>query len=202
MGNQVSVPIRYDGAPYDGVKVLLETDEVIVRGDLKLRIPFARIKEAKAAGDDLVLKWDGHELRVPLGRDAAKWTQKILNPKSRLDKLGVKRDHKVCAIGRLDADFLSELDASGADVSRKLRKNADVIFTAIDSRDELDSLLRTRQFLQPSGALWVVRPKGSPALSEAEVMQAGKASGLVDVKVIRFSATHTAEKFVVPLTQR
>jgi hypothetical protein len=199
MGNQVSAPIRYDGALYDSVKVLLETDEVIVRGDLKLRVGFATIKEAKTDGDDLILKWDGHELRVPA---AAKWAQKILNPKSRLDKLGVKRDQKVCAVGRLDADFLAELEASGADVSRKLRKNADVIFTAIDDRGELDSLLRTRQFLQGAGALWVVRPKGSPAITEAEVMQAGKASGLVDVKVIRFSATHTAEKFVVPLTQR
>jgi hypothetical protein len=194
--------VQFDGTAHGEAKVLLETDEVIVRGALKLRIPFGSIKEAKVAGDDLVLRWDGHELHVPLGVDAPKWAQKILNPKSRLDKLGVKRGLKVCAIGKLDADFLAELEASGADVSRKLRKNADVIFTAIDSRDDLGSLLRTRQFLQGAGALWVVRPKGSPAITEVEVMQAGKASGLVDVKVIRFSATHTAEKFVVPLTLR
>jgi hypothetical protein len=29
-------------------------------------------------------------------------------------------------------------------------------------------------------------------------MKAGQAAGLVDVKVVRFSETHTAEKFVVP----
>ena len=29
-------------------------------------------------------------------------------------------------------------------------------------------------------------------------MAAGKAAGLVDVKVVSFSATHTAEKFVDP----
>ncbi|MFL6248779.1 MAG: hypothetical protein ACJ74H_22330 [Thermoanaerobaculia bacterium] len=31
---------------------------------------------------------------------------------------------------------------------------------------------------------------------------AGKAAGLVDVKVVRFSDTHTAEKFVIPLKSR
>mgnify|MGYP006170174075 CR=1 FL=1 len=37
---------------------------------------------------------------------------------------------------------------------------------------------------------------------EADVMAAGKAAGLVDVKVVRFSATHTAEKLVIPVTKR
>ena len=33
-------------------------------------------------------------------------------------------------------------------------------------------------------------------------MQAGKAAGLVDVKVVSFSATHTAERFVIPVKDR
>jgi hypothetical protein len=33
-------------------------------------------------------------------------------------------------------------------------------------------------------------------------MAAGKAAGLVDVKVVRFSETHTAEKFVIPKSRR
>ena len=33
-------------------------------------------------------------------------------------------------------------------------------------------------------------------------MAAGKAAGLVDVKVVGFSATHTAEKFVIPVPAR
>jgi hypothetical protein len=54
------------------------------------------------------------------------------------------------------------------------------------------------------GALW--EPSGedflSPALTEAEVMAAGKEAGLVDVKVVSFSPTHTAEKFVIPVSAR
>lgn len=33
-------------------------------------------------------------------------------------------------------------------------------------------------------------------------MAAGKAAGLVDVKVVSFSPTHTAEKFVIPVKDR
>jgi hypothetical protein len=33
-------------------------------------------------------------------------------------------------------------------------------------------------------------------------MTAGKLAGLVDVKVVSFSATHTAEKFVIPRRAR
>jgi hypothetical protein len=48
----------------------------------------------------------------------------------------------------------------------------------------------------------VVRPKGRPEISEAAVMAAGKAAGLVDVKVVSLSATHTAEKLVIPVKDR
>jgi hypothetical protein len=47
-----------------------------------------------------------------------------------------------------------------------------------------------------------VRPKGSKAITEAETMAAGKRAGLVDVKVVSFSETHTAEKFVIPVAAR
>ena len=39
-------------------------------------------------------------------------------------------------------------------------------------------------------------------ITEMEVMKAGKAAGLVDVKVVRYSDTHTAEKYVIPLRLR
>jgi hypothetical protein len=33
-------------------------------------------------------------------------------------------------------------------------------------------------------------------------MEGGKLAGLVDVKVVGFSETHTAEKFVIPVANR
>ena len=67
---------------------------------------------------------------------------------------------------------------------------------------DLERMERLKEALQPAGALWVVRPRGNPAITETQVMAAGKAAGLVDVKVVRFSETHTAEKFVRRLSDR
>ena len=56
--------------------------------------------------------------------------------------------------------------------------------------------------LKADGVLWTLRPKGSNDLKESEMMQAGQAAGLVDVKVVSFSDVLTAEKFVIPVAKR
>ena len=65
-----------------------------------------------------------------------------------------------------------------------------------------DSFATLKKSLKQNGALWVIRPKGRPEISERAVMDAGKSAGLVDVKVISFSPTHTGEKFVIPVANR
>lgn len=60
-----------------------------------------------------------------------------------------------------------------------------------------------RKALQPAGALWILRVKGPAApVSEAAVMAAGKAAGLVDTKVVAFDELRTAERLVIPVSQR
>jgi len=56
--------------------------------------------------------------------------------------------------------------------------------------------------LSSAGALWIVYPKGKQAIKEQQVLDAGKAAGLVDIKIVSFSATHTALKFVRPKATR
>ncbi len=48
----------------------------------------------------------------------------------------------------------------------------------------------------------MIRPKGTPEIKDVDVIAAGKAAGLVDGKVASFSATHTAEKLVIPVGKR
>jgi len=50
--------------------------------------------------------------------------------------------------------------------------------------------------------LWIVYPKGQESITENDVIAAGRKTGLKDVKVVGFSRTHTALKFVVPLDRR
>ena len=119
-----------------------------------------------------------------------------------LDKLGVKPGQRILALGKLDKDFLAQLKAAGADVSTRKRPENDVIFLDAPERDALWQLGPVQEHLKRDGAIWTIRPKGVKQITERDVMEAAKLAGLVDVKVAKFSETHTAEKLVIPVAQR
>jgi hypothetical protein len=52
------------------------------------------------------------------------------------------------------------------------------------------------------GAIWVIHPKAPNALRDTEIFAEAKRVGLTYTKVARFSATHTAEKLVIPKAKR
>jgi hypothetical protein len=59
-----------------------------------------------------------------------------------------------------------------------------------------------RSVIKPDGAVWVVYRKGRRDFNENDVLRLGLETGLVDVKVVRFSDTHTATKFVIRKAER
>jgi hypothetical protein len=124
--------------------------------------------------------------------------------RSLLDKLGVKPEHTVAVLGIRDASFTAELKGRARRVTTGRTKGADLIFLSCEKPADLQKIAVVKPDLARDGALWVVRPKGKGATgpSEAETMRAGLDAGLVDVKVVSFSATHTAEKFVYRLKDR
>jgi len=123
--------------------------------------------------------------------------------RTRLEKIGVKPEWRASVVAVGDPEFIRELRGAAAEVAvgRALDGSDAIFFGAIDAK-ELVRLAALKRSLKPNGALWVIRPKGRPEISERAVIAAGKAAGLVDVKVISFSDTHTGEKFVIPLAQR
>jgi hypothetical protein len=203
MGAEAVIPFTVNRKSANG-KALLETDVLQLRGaSVKLSIPFKAMRNVRAAGG--VLRFDSPHggIALELGPAAPKWAEKILHPPSRLAKIGVKRDWRVATLGVGDEDFLAELEQAVAVLSiGRLVKDCDAIFFGVTSASQLGRLEVLKKSLKPNGALWVVRPKGRPEISEAAVMAAGKAAGLVDVKVVSFSATHTAEKLVIPIKDR
>ncbi|HXA30451.1 MAG TPA: hypothetical protein VN193_17085 [Candidatus Angelobacter sp.] len=117
--------------------------------------------------------------------------------RSRVDKLGVKPGMRVHVSGageRLDELLpeLAERDAAHVD------RDADIVFLRVDSCAELDGALAAWAKVTERGALWIVYPRGVAAVTQDDVLAAGRALGLLDVKVIRFSDTHTALRFVAP----
>lgn len=202
MGNEATCRARVDGKAAQG-KALLEGDEVILRGETRARVKVAPGVEVTVAKGWLKLVHAAGVLELELGDQAETWAKKLLHPKSVVDKLGVKAGQRVALVGEHDAALVEGLRARGAVVSVGAPRSAvDVIFLAAEDARALGALEKLKARLVPNGGLWVIRPKGSDRIHERDVMAAGKAAGLVDVKVVKVSEALTAEKLVIPVAKR
>jgi len=123
---------------------------------------------------------------------------------SLFDKLGVVAQAHVALVGRHDEAFTTALNARLAKAaSEALRTRYDLIFVRIDVPRDLERLKRAAAHLKPVGALWAFHPKGSAAApSAAQVRACGIAAGLVDNKISAYTETHTATRFVIPVSRR
>jgi hypothetical protein len=198
MGQEIECRIRYQEQSLAG-KAYLETDHVRFRGTQRFKVLFKDMKSVQVEGGILRLEFAGGPAELELGAAAEKWAQKILNPPSRLQKLGIKSGMAVRVVGTFDADFLADLEISRVEMTTG---RADLIFLAVESKSRLARMSRLAPTLNPDGALWVVYPKGGEKIREIDVIHAGRNAELKDVKVASFSLTHTGLKFVIPLTQR
>ncbi len=202
MGRELVCTVRSGGKTASG-KALLETNEILFRGDLRLKIPLGSLKSVAARDGELHLKWADGAVVLELGDHAEKWAHKILHPKSTAEKLGIKPGRVISAVAMGDDDFLKELRnaAKSLSVSKPL-KGSDLIFVAAEDATDLRRVGNLATSLGSAGALWIVYPKGKQEIKEQQVLDAGRQAGLVDVKVVSFSATHTALKFVRPKAKR
>ena len=195
-------------------KALLETAELIFRGDFRVALPLRAITHVEADASNLTVTFAGGTLVLQLGPQASKWAERIRNPPSRLDKLGVKSTSTVALVGGGAADplgpgFIRELEGGGAKVVRvprapgvRVAAAVDIIFLAVESKADLRALKPLRRSMRDDAAIWILRPKGSLTITEGDVRAWAKDIGLVDVKVAAFSPTHTAEKVVIPVAAR
>jgi hypothetical protein len=169
-----------------------------------LHVPFAQMRNVDARDGELRITFERQSLVLQLGAAAERWALKIKQPKGRLEKLGIKTGElRVALIGVDDPEFEAELSTRVDKWYKKPVADADVVFLRARSAKDLAKLPGLRAKLAAAGALWILREKGKAApLREAQVRDAAKAAGLVDVKVVAFSDTLTADKFVVPVAAR
>jgi hypothetical protein len=168
-----------------------------------LAIKLRQIEDAFADDGVLTVSWAGTTAQFDLGRAAEKWADKIVNPPTVMDKLGLKVKQKVAVLGFEDDVLAKDVEAvTGVKPLRRAGVGLDVVFLAAGDRKTLGRFPALRNAIAPDGAVWVIRPKGSDRISESDVMAAGREAGLYDVKVVRFSDTHTADKFVIPKKDR
>ena len=121
-----------------------------------------------------------------------------------LDKLGVKPGSKIAIVNLEDAGFIKLLKQRTSDiVTGKPRSKVDLVFVGAEDAGGLRRLDELKTWIEPNGAIWVVRPKGGrSALRDTDVIEAGLAAGLVDNKIASFSDTQGAMRLVFRLRDR
>lgn len=121
-----------------------------------------------------------------------------------IDKLGVKPGSRVVLVDLKDPGFLSLLRSRTADITFSRPKGkCDLVFMAANTKADLKRLSDLKGWIEPNGAIWVVRPKGPTSpLRDTDLIAAGLAAGLVDNKIASFSDTHGAMRFVFRLRDR
>lgn len=192
MGKDAQIKALFADGPDEG-RLQYEPGKLLFRGARRRVFQGDELKGLRAEAGDLVLA-DGS--RFTLGDKAVvSWAEAILNPKGRLDKLGIKPGMRVGVQGVTDETLAGELAERGVRLENNF-KNLDTIFYAADSAEELAGVGGLVPALADKGALWIVSRKGKAAtIKDVEVMAAAKAVGLVDNKVVAFSETHTALRF-------
>lgn len=184
--------------------VLLETDELIVRGEARVRIPRASIQRVASRAGVVTVTSPQATVSLTLGDGADKWQKKLLEaPKRLIDKLDVKPDAKVWLWHVDDEALAAQLAERTSHLSGgSSASSCDVVFVGVESERDLARIDRAAKAITDSGAIWVVHRKGPSGVADTTIYARAKTLGLTYTKVARVSETHTAEKLVRPVATR
>jgi hypothetical protein len=198
MGREARCRVRAGGREAEA-RVLLETDELIVRGDLKLRLPYAAVSSVEVQGGTLRLAGPDGPVEIDVGAaEAERWASRIRNPPTLRQRLGLADGATVALVGSPDQELREAIGKAGGAGPEE----ADAVFASIEDLDGLGQVPALAAGMRRDASLWVVYPKGRKDVREADVLEAGRAAGLKDTRVARVSATHTGLRFVVPVADR
>ncbi len=178
-------------------QAILESRELLLRGGLKGRIPFAQMTQVHAKGDRLYLRFKGEPWSLTFGSGvAAKWAAIILAPPPSLaKKMGITAQTAVEVVGKVEDEALQEALSQAETISKR---NGMLIIARVDTPEELVRVLKSKaEPLAKNTPMWVVYRKGrGQLLGESEVRALCLAAGLVDSKVAAVSPILTALRFV------
>jgi hypothetical protein len=179
------------------VKALIEPPDLILRGELRHRIPIARMQAVKAERDQLRFVIEGEVVSLLLGSEAAaRWADTLLKPPPSLaQKLGISADKTVWMIGTIDE---ANLKAALTEAKSVSRRDGELILARIDTPTDLQSALaRAADQLRAGVPIWFIYRKGSGhPLNENLVRSIALETGIVDTKVAAVSTEFSALRFV------
>lgn len=202
MGREAECVARHGSERSKG-KASLESDHLLFRGDFRIKVPLGSSTLVVSKNGVLTLKWSEGTLALELGDVAAKWADAILNPKSVIEKLGIKPGQKVAVVRLDDAGFVKRLThALGEKPSTRAGKSCAHVLFGVHCVADHAKLASFIDSIRPAGGIWAVYERGLRDVSEDSIRAAARKAGLVDVKVVRFSDTHGALRLVIPKEMR
>lgn len=172
------------------VKAYLESDGIILRGEVRGKLPRAGLMDWRVEGEDLCLRAEGEPLVLTLGaKEAAAWVKALDKPPPSLAaKLGVSADARVWVIGGPAPEEIA-VAVAGAEMPGP--EGAALIVAVLTGPDDLRAALSAGQ---ASGLrVWCVHGKGRGAVvSDAMVREAFRTAGWMDIKSSSVSEAFSA----------
>ncbi len=193
MGREVTGEGRWAGQS-GGVKALLESQEIILRGAIRARIPRSSIVAVDVLGDLLRVTAAEGTLELTLGPvEAGKWAAALLKPPPSLaQKLGICPALKAFVIGAVDdVELAGALDGAQTPTLGE----AAVLIAVVHCEPELSAVFEIAR-TAPQLALWCVTGKGRHAtLADATIRSFLRGQGYVDNKTCAVSERLTATRY-------
>jgi len=196
MGREAQCACECNGS-VTTAKALIEPPDLILRGAIRRRIPFAEMKRVRADGARLRFTHHAESFALDLGPSLApKWAKLLTTPPPSLArKLGITSDTTVHTIGSIDDETLASALREAQSLSPR---KGDLILARVDTPHELTTALaRAAAQLEEGIPIWFIYPKGpGHPLNESIVRSTALATGIVDTKVAAVSPRLTAVRFV------
>ncbi|HEX7659236.1 MAG TPA: hypothetical protein VF444_07125 [Pseudonocardiaceae bacterium] len=191
MGRETVTTAEWRGARAE-VRALLESQEIILRGAIRARIPRSDVNAVTVSGDELRVMAGDEPLVLALGAsEAASWASALRKPPPSLaEKLGVSTAKPAYVWGSPDDQSLREA-LVGAVTDKPT--DASVIVAVIADEADLDAIFALARSA-PNLPLWCVYPKGRGG-PDAVIRDYLRSRGYVDTKTSAVSDRLTAMRY-------
>jgi hypothetical protein len=195
MGREAEGHASWRGAS-GAVKALLESDGIILRGDIRVKLRRDGLMNWRVDGEDLALQAEGEPLVLTLGaKEAAAWVRALDKPLPSLaTKLGVSAEARAWVIGGPPPE---EIAVAVAGAQNPGPEGAAVIIAVLTGPGDLETALAAGQ--AQGLRVWCVHGKGKgAAVSDAAVRTAFRAAGWMDIKTSAVSEAFSATLYRPP----
>ncbi|MBA3912113.1 MAG: hypothetical protein C0524_20085 [Rhodobacter sp.] len=180
------------------VKALLESDCVILRGEIRARLRRGDLMDWRAEGDNLCLRVGAEPLVLTLGaKEAAAWVRALDKPLPALaSRFGVSPEARAWVIGGPPPE---EIALALAGAQARGPEDAALIVAILTGPGDLQAALEAGSL----GGLrvWCVHGKGKgAAVGDAAVRAAFRGAGWMDIMTSAVSEAFTATLYRPPKT--